>query len=114
MALPSLTPLRQLLRPRALTQALIFVNSKLGAARLARSFERDGLKTQALHGDKSQDERLKALAAFKAGEVDLLVARDVAARDSWRARSAATTTSAKRLGTFSRQSSTVTRAMGGA
>jgi ATP-dependent RNA helicase RhlE len=44
------------------------------------AFERDGLKTQALHGDKSQDERLKALAAFKAGEVDLLVATDVAAR----------------------------------
>jgi superfamily II DNA/RNA helicase len=38
------------------------------------------LKTQALHGDKSQDERLKALQAFKAGEVDLLVATDVAAR----------------------------------
>jgi len=71
---------RQLLKTRELTQALIFVNSKLGAARLARSFERDGLKTQALHGDKSQDERLKALAAFKAGEVDLLVATDVAAR----------------------------------
>ena len=42
--------------------------------RRGRAFERDGLKTQALHGDKSQDERLKALAAFKAGEVDLLVA----------------------------------------
>jgi ATP-dependent RNA helicase RhlE len=71
---------RQLLRTRELSQALIFVNSKIGAARLARSFERDGLKTQALHGDKSQDERLKALSAFKAGEVDLLVATDVAAR----------------------------------
>ncbi len=71
---------RQLLKQRALSQAIIFVNSKLGAARLARSFERDGLRTQALHGDKSQDERLKALAAFKAGEVDLLVATDVAAR----------------------------------
>ncbi len=72
--------IRQLLRTRQLSQAIIFVNSKLGAARLARTFERDGLKTQALHGDKSQDERLKALAAFKAGEVDLLVATDVAAR----------------------------------
>jgi len=71
---------RQLLRERAITQSIVFVNSKLGAARLARAFERDGLKTQALHGDKSQDERLKALAAFKAGEVDLLVATDVAAR----------------------------------
>ncbi len=38
------------------------------------------MRTTALHGDKSQDERLKALAAFKAGEVDLLVATDVAAR----------------------------------
>jgi ATP-dependent RNA helicase RhlE len=71
---------RQSLRQRELTQALVFVNSKLGAARLARSFERDGLKTAALHGDKSQDERLKSLAAFKAGEVELLVATDVAAR----------------------------------
>ena len=71
---------RQLLKTRELSQAIIFVNSKLGAARLARAFERDGLRTSALHGDKSQDERLKSLAAFKAGEVDLLVATDVAAR----------------------------------
>jgi len=71
---------RQILRERQLAQALVFVNSKLGCARLARSFERDGLRTNALHGDKSQDERLKALAAFKAGEVDVLVATDVAAR----------------------------------
>jgi len=71
---------RQLIKTRALTQALVFVNSKLGAARLARSFERDGMKTAALHGDKSQDERLKSLEAFKRGEVDVLVATDVAAR----------------------------------
>jgi len=71
---------RQSLRDRQLSQALVFVNSKLGAARLARSFERDGIKTAALHGDKSQDERLKALEAFKRGEVELLVATDVAAR----------------------------------
>ena len=72
--------IRQILTQRELSQAIVFVNSKLGAARLARSFERDGLRTAALHGDKSQDERLKSLAAFKAGEVDLLVATDVAAR----------------------------------
>jgi ATP-dependent RNA helicase RhlE len=71
---------RQMLREREIGQAIVFVNSKLGAARLARAFERDGLKTAALHGDKSQDERLKSLAAFKRGEVDLLVATDVAAR----------------------------------
>jgi ATP-dependent RNA helicase RhlE len=70
----------KMLKDRAITQALVFVNSKLGCARLARSFERDGLRTNALHGDKSQDERLKALDAFKRGEVDVLVATDVAAR----------------------------------
>ena len=70
----------KIIKERALTQALVFVNSKLGCARLARSFERDGLRTNALHGDKSQDERLKALEAFKRGEVDVLVCTDVAAR----------------------------------
>ena len=72
--------IRQILRDRSIGQAIVFGNSKLGVARLARAFERDGLRTAALHGDKSQDERLKSLAAFKAGEVDLLVATDVAAR----------------------------------
>ena len=70
----------KVLKDRGITQALIFVNSKLGCARLARSFERDGLRTTALHGDKSQDERLKALEAFKRGDVDVMVATDVAAR----------------------------------
>ncbi|MFY7942080.1 MAG: DEAD/DEAH box helicase, partial [Burkholderiaceae bacterium] len=70
----------KIIKERSLTQAIVFVNSKLGCARLARSFERDGLRTNALHGDKSQDERLKALEAFKRGEVDVLVATDVAAR----------------------------------
>ncbi len=70
----------QVIKERSLSQSIVFVNSKLGCARLARSFERDGLRTNALHGDKSQDERLKALEAFKRGEVDVLVATDVAAR----------------------------------
>jgi superfamily II DNA/RNA helicase len=70
----------KLIKDRALTQAIVFVNSKLGCARLARSFEHAGLRTNALHGDKSQDERLKALDAFKRGDVDVLVATDVAAR----------------------------------
>ena len=72
--------LKQILRQREIKQAFVFVNSKLGCARLARSLDREGLKTTALHGDKSQDERLKALDAFKKGEVDLLVCTDVAAR----------------------------------
>ena len=72
--------LRQLIKQHAITQAFVFVNSKLGCARLARTLERDGLNTTALHGDKSQDERLKALDAFKRGDVDLLICTDVAAR----------------------------------
>ena len=69
-----------ILKQRNITQALVFVNSKLGCARLARSLERDGLRATAMHGDKSQDERLKALDAFKNGTVDVMVATDVAAR----------------------------------
>jgi superfamily II DNA/RNA helicase len=72
--------IRKVLTDRDIKQAFIFVNSKLGCGRLARSLEREGLRTAALHGDKSQDERLKALEAFKQGEVDLLVCTDVAAR----------------------------------
>jgi ATP-dependent RNA helicase RhlE len=72
--------LTQIVKQRGITQAFVFVNSKLGCARLARSLEREGLRTNALHGDKSQDERLKALEAFKSGEVDLLICTDVAAR----------------------------------
>jgi ATP-dependent RNA helicase RhlE len=72
--------LKHILKEKTITQAFVFVNSKLGCARLARSLEKEGLRTAALHGDKSQDERLKALDAFKKGEVDLLVCTDVAAR----------------------------------
>ena len=72
--------IRKVLDERGIKQAFIFVNRKLGCGRLARSLEREGLRTAALHGDKSQDERLKALEAFKQGEVDLLVCTDVAAR----------------------------------
>ncbi|MEY2994737.1 MAG: hypothetical protein RL357_1672 [Pseudomonadota bacterium] len=71
---------RHLVHDLDVKQAFVFVNSKLGCARLARALERDGISTAALHGDKSQDERLKALEAFKRGEVRLLVCTDVAAR----------------------------------
>ncbi len=72
--------LRDLVKEREIGQAFVFCNSKLGCARLARALERDGFATDALHGDKSQDERLKALDAFKQGAVRLLVCTDVAAR----------------------------------
>ena len=62
------------------SQALVFVNAKIGARRLARQLQRDGVNASEIHGDKTQDERMKALEAFKAGTVRVLVATDVAAR----------------------------------
>lgn len=58
----------------------MFCNSKIGASRLARSLERDGVVATAIHGDRSQNERMQALDAFKRGEIEALVATDVAAR----------------------------------
>ena len=61
-------------------QCIIFTNSRLGCARLARALEHDGIKAAAIHGDKSQGERMLTLEAFKSGAIDTLVATDVAAR----------------------------------
>ncbi|MGB7183543.1 MAG: DEAD/DEAH box helicase [Burkholderiaceae bacterium] len=70
----------QIIRDKALSQVIVFTNTKIGASRLARELERDGLVASAIHGDKSQHERLATLEAFKQGEVKVLVATDVAAR----------------------------------
>ncbi|CAN7248938.1 DEAD/DEAH box helicase [Paraburkholderia sp. 22099] len=70
----------QLIRERSLKQVIVFCNSKIGASRLARSLERDGVIATAIHGDRSQNERMQALDAFKRGEIEALVATDVAAR----------------------------------
>jgi ATP-dependent RNA helicase RhlE len=72
--------LRAVITEHKIEQAIIFVNSKIGAGRLARQLEKDGFSAGALHGDKSQQERLSTLESFKAGKVKLLVATDVAAR----------------------------------
>jgi superfamily II DNA/RNA helicase len=69
-----------LLRQRELKQVIIFSNTKIGASRLARELEREGMKAVAIHGDKTQQERMAALDAFKKNEIDILVATDVAAR----------------------------------
>ncbi len=69
-----------LLRTGTMNQALVFVRTKQGCSRLARSLQHAGIKSDAIHGDKSQSERMKALNAFKAGEMQALVATDVAAR----------------------------------
>ncbi len=69
-----------LIRGRDLKQVLVFSNTKIGASRLARHLEQEGVKASAIHGDKSQAERMAALDAFKSGAIDVLVATDVAAR----------------------------------
>jgi superfamily II DNA/RNA helicase len=61
-------------------RTLVFVRTKRGADRLVKRLSRDGLNAVAMHGDKSQSQREKALARFDRGELDILVATDVAAR----------------------------------
>jgi ATP-dependent RNA helicase RhlE len=61
-------------------QVLVFARTKHGADRLARQLQKDGLNAAALHGDKSQGARTRALTAFKNGKVRVLVATDIAAR----------------------------------
>jgi len=61
-------------------QVLVFTRTKHGANRLARQLESDGLPAAAIHGNKSQGARTKALADFKGGRVRALVATDIAAR----------------------------------
>ena len=69
-----------LVKSRGLKQVIVFSNTKIGCGRLARELQRDGLNAEAIHGDKSQQDRQKTLDAFKAGETTILVATDVAAR----------------------------------
>ncbi|MCS6764633.1 MAG: DEAD/DEAH box helicase [Candidatus Protistobacter heckmanni] len=61
-------------------QCIVFSNSKINCSRLARALVTDGIKASAIHGDKTQIERMQTLEAFKKGEIDALVATDVAAR----------------------------------
>jgi ATP-dependent RNA helicase RhlE len=61
-------------------QVLVFTRTKHGADRLARQLGQDGLSAMAIHGNKSQGARTRALADFKAGRVRVLVATDIAAR----------------------------------
>ena len=61
-------------------QVLVFTRTKHGANRLAKQLEEDGLTAAAIHGNKSQGARTKALADFKQGKIRVLVATDIAAR----------------------------------
>jgi len=68
------------IRSRNVRQVLVFTRTKLSAAKVAQQLAKDGITADAIHGDKTQSERIKALEAFKAGNIVALVATDVAAR----------------------------------
>jgi ATP-dependent RNA helicase RhlE len=61
-------------------QVLVFTRTKHGADKLVKSLHADGIGAVALHGNKSQNARTRALADFKSGEVEVMVATDIAAR----------------------------------
>jgi ATP-dependent RNA helicase RhlE len=72
--------LSYLIQTRNLQQVLVFCGTRIGANRLAHQLRKDHIQADAIHGDKSQAERLVALEGFKAGRTAVLVATDVASR----------------------------------
>jgi len=72
--------LKHLLKNPAIESALIFTRTKHGANKLAQDLERAGFYAEAIHGNKSQTARVRALNAFKKQEIRVLVATDIAAR----------------------------------
>ncbi|MFN2430054.1 MAG: DEAD/DEAH box helicase [Cryomorphaceae bacterium] len=72
--------LLHLLEDRDMDQVLLFSRTKHGADRIVRNLKKAGMKSAAIHGDKSQPQRQRALNEFKDGKVRLLVATDIAAR----------------------------------
>lgn len=72
--------LSHLVRDNKWDQVLVFTRTKHGANRLTQKLQKDGVNAAAIHGNKSQGARTRALAGFKSGEVRVLVATDIAAR----------------------------------
>ncbi len=72
--------LSHLIRKHDWKQVLVFTRTKHGANRLAEKLGKDGIPAMAIHGNKSQNARTKALADFKDGSLPVLVATDIAAR----------------------------------
>jgi len=69
-----------ILRDKNIDQVLLFSRTKRGADRIARNLKKKRIASAAIHGDKAQNQRQKALRQFKAGEIRVLVATDIAAR----------------------------------
>jgi ATP-dependent RNA helicase RhlE len=72
--------LREVLRDPAMSRVIVFTRTKHGANRVAGDLEKSGVCAEAIHGNKSQNARQRALAGFRAGQVRVLVATDLAAR----------------------------------
>jgi len=72
--------LAHIIRKEDLRQVLVFTRTKLAASRLASWLDRAGIDAVAIHSDRSQPERTRALEGFKSGDIRILVATDVAAR----------------------------------
>ena len=72
--------LAHLIRTGVIDQALVFTRTKHGANRLAEQLVREGIAAVAIHGNKSQGQRVRALADFKSGRTPILVATEIAAR----------------------------------
>jgi len=72
--------LSHLVSSRRMEQVLVFTRTKHGANKLSEQLEKDGISSTAIHGNKSQPQRIKALADFKGGNIRVLVATDIAAR----------------------------------
>jgi ATP-dependent RNA helicase RhlE len=72
--------LANLLRQETLDSVLVFTRTKHGADRVVRHLEREGIEATAMHADKTQPQRTKALQDFKSGKVRVLVATDIAQR----------------------------------
>ena len=69
-----------ILQDKKIDQVLLFSRTKHGADKIDRDLKKHNIKSAAIHGDKAQNQRQKVLAQFKAGEVRVLVATDIAAR----------------------------------
>jgi len=72
--------LSQILRDSAVERALVFGRTKHGSDKIVRTLEAAGIPANAIHGNKSQPQRERALAEFRSGDVKVLVATDIAAR----------------------------------
>lgn len=72
--------LSHLIRHQSWFQALVFARTKHGANKLVKQLAVDGIEALAIHGNKSQSQRTKALTEFKQGKIQILVATDIAAR----------------------------------